>query len=72
MGDNVCPLKLSLPPSTCEAGGPRDVQIEVLGGINEHVQVSVWLEEVGRGHQNTRTKEINNFFQRKKTGASVV
>lgn len=28
---------------TGEAGGPRDVQVEVLGGVDEHVQIPVGL-----------------------------
>lgn len=39
------------PLCTCEAGGPGDVQVEVLGGINEHVEVSVWLRDEGRGFE---------------------
>lgn len=30
---------------TGEAGRPGYVQVEVLGGINEHVQIPVWLRE---------------------------
>lgn len=30
---------------TGEAGSPGHVQVEVLGGVNEHVQVPVWLRK---------------------------
>lgn len=30
---------------TGEAGGPGYVQVEVLGGVNEHVQIPVRLRE---------------------------
>lgn len=50
-------LHTLLPPSTCEAGGPGDVQVEVLGSINEHVQVPVWLQEVGEGGRKAETTQ---------------
>ena len=28
---------------TCEASGPGYVQVEVLGGVYEHVKIPVWL-----------------------------
>lgn len=38
---------------TCEARGPGDVQVEVLGGVNEHVKVPVGLrrEEMRKDSQ---------------------
>ena len=37
---------------TCEAGGPGDVQVEVLGSVDEHVQVAVRLME-GEGRASS-------------------
>lgn len=33
---------------TCEAGGPGDVQVEVLGGVDEHIKVPVGLRREKR------------------------
>lgn len=44
---------------TGEAGGPGYVQVEVLGGVNEHVQVPVWLRE--------QQKTTNSSFIRTNT-----
>lgn len=42
---------------TCEAGGPGDVQVEVLGGVNEHVKVPVGLR------REKRRQRFNNSLQ---------
>lgn len=37
------PIHLSRCVCTWEAGGPGDVEVEVFGGIDEHVQIPVLL-----------------------------
>lgn len=45
---------------TCEAGGPGDVQVEVLGGVNEHVKVPVGL----RREKRRKDSQIRFKYQR--------